>query len=233
MNSVCNHKTKISTTTLLLTLPLWAMAQLVAFSGKNSNPDDNFAFVALQHIPDGTTIYFTNREWDNVSGTFPDDGEGILRFVASGDISVGTVIEIVEPNLPGNTFTVSSSGTAAIVGSNEWSPTSADPHYAFAASNANTPTSTVTEVYAFMDTRTGIHVGTISDPGIGTNSSPSAMICDWTASQAVGIDYDLDRSQATLASLEDCTEGTYVLDSAVVLSLAPFVFDVIFKNGFD
>ncbi len=230
---MCSKTTKASLACLLLGLPLLAVAQLVAFSGKNSNPDDNFAFVALQELPNGTVIYFTNREWDNVSGTFSDDGEGTLRFVASVDIPIGTVIEIVEPNSPGNTFTVSSSGSAVIVGTIDWSPTSADPHYAFAASNPNSPTDTVTEIFAFMDTRTGIHVGTTSDPGIGTNMSPAAMICDWTSTQPVGIDYDLDRSQATIASLEDCTENSYVLDSNVVLSLEPFVFDVIFKNSFD
>ncbi len=227
------NNTKTSFIILLLASSFYASAQLVAFSGKNSNPDDNFTFVALENIPNGTTIYFTNLEWDNTTGTFPDDGEGTLRFIASEDIPIGQVIEIVEPNLPGNTFMVSSSGTAVIVGANDWTPTSADPHYAFAASNANSPTTTVTEVYAFMDTRSGIHTGTTSDPSIGTNDSSNAVICDWTQSQAVGIDYDLARDQATVASLEDCNDSTYFEDGMVVLSLEAFVFDVIFKNGFD
>ncbi|MCB1583779.1 MAG: hypothetical protein R3E90_03390 [Marinicella sp.] len=217
----------------LLITSQFTSAQLVAFSGKNSNPDDNFAFVALQEIASGTVIFFTNKEWDNTTGTFLDDGEGTLLFVSTETIPVGKVIEITEPNDPGDTFIVSSSGIASFVPGSSWSPTSADPHYAFAASNQSSPTNTVTEVYAFMDTRAGVQVGGTSDPGIGVNASPSAIICDWTLTQAVSIDYDLDRFGATIASLEECTDSVYLSDTLIPVSLEDFVFDGIFRNSFE
>ena len=228
-----NIKTQLIITISLLLTGLCAQAQLVAFSGKNSNPDDNFAFVALDNIPNGTVIYFTNREYNNATGEFTADGEGTLKFTATADITMGQVIEIVEPSTPGNTFTVSSSGTATFIAGSNWSPTSADPHYAFAASTDVSPETNVTEVYAFMDTRTGVHAGTSSDPSTGTFRYEHAIVCDWTQSQAVSIDYDLNRGLAAIQFLEDCEPPTFFSDANTPIDLTNFTFDIIFIDGFD
>jgi hypothetical protein len=225
-------KTFLSAIFLLL-VSSTGLAQLVAFSGKNSNPDDNFAFVALDNIPNGTVIYFTNREYDNATGSFLADGEGTLKFTATTDITMGQVIEIVEPSASGNTFTVSSSGTATFIAGSDWSPTSADPHYAFAASTDISPETNVTDIYAYMDTRSGVHAGGASDPRTGANAYPTAIVCDWTASQAVSIDYNLDRTQASIQFLDDCDSSTYLEDSLTPISLQNFTFDIIFIDGFD
>lgn len=228
-----NIKTQHIITMGLLLISLSGHAQLVAFSGKNSNPDDNFAFVALDNIPNGTVIYFTNREYNNTTGEFLTDGEGTLKFTATADITMGQVIEIVEPNAPGNTFTVSSSGTATFIAGSDWSPTSADPHYAFAASTDVSPETNVTDIYAFMDTRSGVHAGTNSDPSIGNFAYADAIVCDWTESQAVSIDFNLDRTLTGIQFLDDCDSSTFLEDSLTPISLQNYTFDIIFVDGFD
>jgi hypothetical protein len=206
-----------------------AFAQSVAFVGKDSNPDDDFTFVALHDIPNSTVIFFTNREWDNTTGSFKIDGEGTLVFTATSLIPRGTVTLIVEPNATPDMFTVQSDsgsglgvglGTAVIAtGSAAWSPTSADPHYAFTASNQLDPFNTITEIHALMSTLSGGFAASF-DPTTGTGSSPSAVVVNYSASQSTGIDYNADRSVATAATLAD--ETNYLAGASLVLDTTFF-----------
>lgn len=232
-------KSKLSLLILIISILLGSTttsAQLVAFSGKNSDPNDNFAFVALDNIPMGTVIYFTNREWNNTTGRFLEDGEGTIKLTLTTDLTMGQVVEITE--LQPNMFELNSNVGAVVYVATEpafdgWSPTSADPHYAFAAPDVIYPTDNVTEVYAMMDTRIGVHANTFADPRIGTNSSPNAIVCDWTISQTVSIDYNLDRTMASIEYLDDCDINTYLTDRFTPIRLENFVFDIIFKDGFE
>jgi len=176
------------------------LAQLVAFSGKDANSPDEFAFVALQDIAP-TTIYFTNQDWDNTSGAFVNPGnEGSLAFTNTATILKGTVVQVSETSA--DMFTVTgATATATILIGDGWSPTAADPHYAFSATGPD-PLTTVTEVHAFLNTLMGGATATM-DPTSGDNASPNAVVCNFTATQPVGVDYDQDRSTATVATLSD------------------------------
>lgn len=180
-------------------------AQLVAVSGKDSNPPDEFAFVALSNIPNTTQIFFSNQEWDNTTGQFLSDGEGTIVFTATALISQGTVTRIEET--ASNTFAVTGSGTVAlVVGSSDWSPTAADPHYAFTASNSASPTTTVTEIYALVFTVTG-GMPASADPTTGTNNSPNAVVASFST-QYTGVDFNGDRSTATVNDLKNTANYT-------------------------
>jgi hypothetical protein len=201
-----------------------ANAQFVAFSGKDSNPLDNFAFVAMTTIPNGTVFYISNRQWDNTTGSFLVDGEGTVQFTATAEIPKGTVTLITEfPTNDSETFAVQSDsgsglgaglGTAVLAaGSVAWTPTAADPHYAFAASNAADPTGSVTEFYALMSTLGGGFAASF-DPRAGAGpASPNAIVVDFQT-QTTLIDYIGDRTSATPATLGNA--GNFV-DGATVL----------------
>lgn len=175
-------------------------AQLVAFTGKDSNSPDEFAFVALQDIPDGTVIYFTESDYDNTADTF-STGEGHLSFIVSGTLSIGTVVLISESSV--NMFTVTGNGgTAALVGASNWSITAADPLSAYASDTPATPWADVDEVYATMFA---------SNAALGTRDPsanyPNAIVLDGFASQNAAVDFTGSRA-ATLASFSDTSNYT-------------------------
>lgn len=195
---------QIAPALMLITFPPLALSQLVAFTGKDSNSPDEFAFVALQEIADGTKIFFTESDYDNNSGNF-SGSEGTLIFTVSGTLSTGTVVQISEPGI--DTFTVTNNGgAAAIVGGNSWSATASDPHYAFSASSEATPWSTVTEVHAMLWV-TNSAFGNL-DPSTGTFGHPNAIVVDnGFASLNAAADYTGDR-MATFSLLADSSSFT-------------------------
>jgi len=194
-----------------------AFAQMVAFTGKDSNTPDEFAFVALQDIADSTTIYFTESDYDNTAGTFSTatgGTEGTLVFTVSGTLTTGTVVQISETSA--NTFTVTGNGgTATIVGGNDWSATASDPHYAYSSNTPASPWSDVDEVHAMLFASNSAF-GT-RDPSTGTFSHPNAIVVDngFSGSAIVAVDFTGDRMSATHVTLADSsnfTEGDGTLD---------------------
>ena len=200
--------------------PAWG--QFVAFTGKDSNALDEFAFVALTEIPNGTKIFVTNLDWDNTMGQFSATGEGTLLFTAAENIARGTVVRVNETTDTSDLFAVTpgTAGTAALVGATSWTPTAGDPHYAFTATNDADPINTVTEIYAALLTQT-VAPNNL-DPSTGTNASVDAIVADFTGgSQPAGIDYSADRSMATpttLATTSNFTAGA----GTITLDLSPF-----------
>ncbi len=186
-------------------------AQSVAFTGKDSNSPDEFAFVALQDLAIGTKIFFTENDFDN-SGGAPGlfaSGEGTILFeVVGGVISTGTVVHIAEDTTP-DTFVLMNAGssTAVIVGASSWSATAADPHYAYSASNDASPWSTVTEVHAMLFPLESITAFGSRDP---SGLYPNAIVVDNStfASTQTAADYTGDRSTATHMSLADSNNFT-------------------------
>lgn len=82
---------------VLLLLPTGARAQLlstgdIAITGMNMTDPNEFAFVALVDIPEGTEIFFTDNGW-TAGGTFREE-EDTMRYVAPGLISRGTVVVV-------------------------------------------------------------------------------------------------------------------------------------------
>lgn len=176
-----------------------ADATLLAFAGKDANAPDEFAFVAVRDIANGTQIYFTNYDRDNATGAFVTTGvEGTLLFTATALIPAGTVVQVIETEP--DVYSVIGSGTAVHV-SGEWAAVSADPHYAFFASNPALPLTSGTQVHACMDTDPDTAVGGSKDPRIGVNPSPGAFVLDFVDEQPVGADLNADRTMAVLSDL--------------------------------
>jgi len=203
--------------------PAAAQTHLIAFTGKDTNAPDEFAFVAVNDIPNGTVIFFTNYDWDNVSGTFGTAGtEGTIMFTATALIPRGTVVQVQQdvPSTAGP-YTVTGSGTAThVAGEPIWAAVSADPHYAFAASNSSNPLTTVTEIYAYMDTDPDDASATAKNPTTGTVASPNAVIVDFVGVQPVACDFNGNRSTATLADLTN--PANFLVSASITLDLTSF-----------
>lgn len=117
----------------------------IAFTSFNAD-EDGFALVALTSIAAGTTIYFTDNEWNGSAigggGAF-NTGESYSQW-ASGltNIAAGTVIRFSAVDNP--TTLAASVGTltrATVTGSTNWSlSASAETIYAYEGSSADVPT---------------------------------------------------------------------------------------------
>jgi predicted extracellular nuclease/methionine-rich copper-binding protein CopC len=118
----------------------------IAFIGMNTagGPDDWIAFVALDPIAAGTTIYFTDNELNGGSSTATtfNTGESYTKWVApAGGVAAGTVVKLTTFD----TTPVASVGTASALmfsgSSNRGLSTTADSVYAYlAASDATADT---------------------------------------------------------------------------------------------
>ncbi len=65
----------------------------IAFTGINTNSNDDLAFVLLEDIPAGTVIFFTDRSWNGTAFNMSaSDGE--ISWTASAAISAGTIVTI-------------------------------------------------------------------------------------------------------------------------------------------
>lgn len=110
----------------------------IAFTGFNGDGQDDLAFVALEEIPAGTVIYFTDNEW---SGTgWVDLAENGFAWTASTAVSAGTVVTLsgLNPVAPATTPTANI-GTAAFIsalGSNPGLGNSNETIYAYLADPA-------------------------------------------------------------------------------------------------
>src|SRR5262245_444399 len=127
----------------------------IAFVGINTagGPDDWIAFVTLEAIPAGTTVYFTDNELATPASTTFNTNESYTKWVAPvGGVEAGTVIKITAFDTAGGP--TASVGTAAAVSApsgtnNRGFSQTADAVYAFlAASDAtvNTPTTHLTYI---------------------------------------------------------------------------------------
>lgn len=211
-------------------------APLLAFVGKDANFDDEFSFVAVEDLPSSTVLYFTNCDWDNTTGAFLNPCvEGVVELTTSALVAKGSVVRIVESSA--NVFAVSVSGTAVhVTGTGDWAAVSADPHYAFSASNAASPLDTVTEIHAYLDTDPDVALGGEKDPRIGVNASPGAHVCDFSGIQPVGTDFIGDRAAAGFGNLthpvnfDQGTEVDTILDLGAFPNIAA---GAIFVDGFE
>ncbi|TCR62257.1 ExeM/NucH family extracellular endonuclease [Bosea sp. BK604] len=113
----------------------------IAFTGFNGDGNDGFAFIAVDAIPAGTVIRFSDNEWNGLpigaGGAF-NTGEGSLTWTNSGaEIPAGTVIEIHDLinaaargvnlgtiNNSTSDLNVSGESIFAFIGTSETAPTS-------------------------------------------------------------------------------------------------------------
>jgi VCBS repeat-containing protein len=121
----------------------------IAFVGFNADGNDDLAFVALDLIPSGTVIYFSDNEWNGspigAGGAF-NTGESYTSWTATSDVAAGTIVTLT--NFTGGTtsnvgtltpVTVSGSANRGIAASNE-------TVYAYLGSSATTPTTFLTAI---------------------------------------------------------------------------------------
>ncbi|HTU10086.1 MAG TPA: choice-of-anchor I family protein [Allosphingosinicella sp.] len=88
----------------------------IAFTGFNADGNDDIAFVALDDIPAGTVIYFSDREWQ---GSAFNTGEGELAWTATSTVAAGTVVTISSYSAAPTASTGTISGASGLGASDE------------------------------------------------------------------------------------------------------------------
>ena len=88
------------------------------FIGVNSDLPEGFALVALQDIPAGTVLRFSERAWNDNSGAF-EVNEGTATLTLSGAVTAGTVFE-VEVEIGSNLTITPDIGTIVSDGPGNW-----------------------------------------------------------------------------------------------------------------
>ncbi len=113
----------------------------ILFVGFNADTDDGIAFVAMNPIPAGTTIYFTDNEWNGMAigagGAFNSLTEGVISWTATADVPAATVITITNTN---SVTIAASCGSTALEINNLNLNTSNEVVYAYMGSTNSTPT---------------------------------------------------------------------------------------------
>lgn len=175
-----------SSALLLLTLTLAAAgglnAQTIAFVGYNADGTDDLAFVALSEITAGTSVIFTDNEWN---GTSFNTGESFTTWTATSAVAAGTVV-VFNNFTAGNTASTGTLAPLAISGStNRGFATGGDGVYAYVGSGSS-PSSFLAFINAGdagVSTGTGLSSGRVvllsasSDGGayIGSRAGLSSL----------------------------------------------------------
>lgn len=97
----------------------------IAFTGFNADGNDNIAFMVAEDIAAGTTIYFTDNEWN---GSAFNTGESIFSWTAGATVAAGTVIRIDTIN---GTPTTNAGSVAYVDGANKGLSNGGDTIYAY------------------------------------------------------------------------------------------------------
>lgn len=109
----------------------------IAIIGFNADAPDEFSFVCLTEIPDGTRIRFTDKGWTDKNKFF--ELESILSWSTPGGCSLGQIVKIVlsdtvhQNNTTGEAFDLSASGDQIIV----YQQIGLDLHFIFAINFRN------------------------------------------------------------------------------------------------
>ncbi len=130
----------------------------------NGSPNDVYVLVALVDLPAGTTLYFTDNGWDNVSGGFrntngPNDGNGnetLAMLTVQSTIAAGTILDTT---LTSPSFTWTTSGAIPGATSGTFGPLvltqSGDQVYVFQDDDGQNPLNVGAKVHLFALDDTG------------------------------------------------------------------------------
>ncbi|MEQ9263436.1 MAG: T9SS type A sorting domain-containing protein [Owenweeksia sp.] len=230
-------KSKITFFTTLLSLG-WYMVSAtnlgvgdLAITSANADSPDNFSFVLLTDISGTTTVYFTERGWDNdangggAAPTWVATVDGTITWTYTGSLSAGTEIQITSPGT-GGTATIAGTATAAgtTTETDSWSvSSSSDAIIAYTGSGVPNDGSEVTNfIWAvswndpFIDDPTAT-----SQSSLPTGLTLGTNALEFAANSGDNIQYDCSVTTpvATLRSaIADNTN--YNLDNTTVY-LAP------------
>lgn len=147
----------------------------IAFIGFNADGNDGFAFIAIDAIPAGAVIRFSDNEWNGMApgagGAF-NTGEGGLTWTNDGgEIPAGTLIELhdlSEPDLRGANLGTVGGGSMALGNSGE-------SIFAFVGESETAPT---TFLAAVTNTNGGFSGATTSGllAGTGLTAGETALV---------------------------------------------------------
>ena len=148
--------------TILFFLYQKTMADVVIIAA-NSDGDDEFVFVvtASGGLASGSTIFFTDDEYDNTTDDWVDDNEGKPQLVTSANLPQGTTV-IVDPTAETavNANGGASVGTISNVG-NYNHANGVDPIYAYTTTD-NSPSGVIDNICSVF-----------TDSTLGANESPT------------------------------------------------------------
>jgi hypothetical protein len=175
----------------------------IAFVGFNADGGDSFAFLAVDGIPAGTTIYFRDDEWDG--SAFSGNGESRIAWTTATAVQPGTIVQI--DNIFGSTTGTqplpASTGTATITTNNlggRGLNATAEELYAYVGTDADTPSTFLAAIATdgFGDgqgvlTGTGLVAGTTAlELGAGAGSPDVAVY----GAEVAQTDFGTDRALA-------------------------------------
>lgn len=176
----------------------------IAFVGYDADGAQRFAILAVDTLPPGTTVYFTDRAWNGSS--FTGGGEGTLTWtVPAGGIASGTLISFDNVNSGSLTTYAEKAGATVPAGSVSRNggfdlEQSNEVVYAYIGTGPNTPTSFLGAIAndgftaahgqltgtGLTAGSTAVNIGAVNDdadfgvyqPGVGGNtfSSRDAML---------------------------------------------------------
>ncbi|MCB0651638.1 MAG: HYR domain-containing protein, partial [Saprospiraceae bacterium] len=180
---------------IIMFLAFWGTihAQKVAIIGYNGTTNDGYSIVALETIPGGTTIYFTDKPYLG-SGSFGINEGAWAYTTPAGGLSLGDVVVFTESSTNNMTMICNIGGTdgsgatcgtwGSLNGDVSLASTSAETIYAYADNN-NDPSSGVTEIYAALITSGAIGSDGATNP---LGEFPNAVIVD-NLNSDITIDY--------------------------------------------
>jgi len=70
----------------------------IAIIGLNSDGDDEFSFLLLKDITAGTSIFVTDKGWNDGTGFFTISGDGIWQWSTATALSAGTIVHVKTSN---------------------------------------------------------------------------------------------------------------------------------------
>ena len=203
----------------------FSTAQTIAVIGYNGTTGDGYSIVALEDIPGNTKIYFTDKEYSDVSNAFTiEEGHWSYTTPAAGHLK-GDVITFEETGTSTNVLTVNcNSGNCGTFlndsgGSISLASSTAEHVYAY-DDNDNDPTNGVTNVYAVLYSQGNMLAD--EDP---SGDYPDAVVVDGFSLNGDHREFmvSLRSGPVTLADLEN--PANYIVSTTsgnMTLSTVPF-----------
>ena len=203
-----------------------ASSPLVALVGISHATTDGFSFVAVNDIPAGSVVYFTDKSFNNNTLLFGAN-EAVLRWTSPGSIITKGNVVVITESAP-DTFTVTCSngtcGTISLISGNLAFATLGESLYCYQDTDTN-PTNGVTDIYAVLytgnSTTSGGNIPSLEDP---STIFLNALVVDgFPATAPARTEYDLTKRGVLVTSVNFEDISNWVNgQSPPALSTVPF-----------
>lgn len=151
----------------------------LAFVGWNVDGDDDLAFALFADTSPGTTVWFTDNEWQ---GTAWNTGEGVMQWASNAVLAAGTVVVLRDIDAAGNPLRGASHGTLS--GSLQLA-TTGETVYAYLGATSSTPSTFL----GAISTRAGDYSGsggTLAGTGLSAGSTAVLLAANSRGGQYAG-----------------------------------------------